>query len=77
MSTTETLFVRTKAGRIHNAARVGDQVLTDESCNVDDAAGDTEVLTAIPADVAFEALCRRCFPVPPAEVDAGDQGVEP
>lgn len=61
---TEVLYVRTKAGRIHNAAVVHDRVLTDEACNLDDAAGELEVLTALPVDVDEAALCDRCFKRP-------------
>lgn len=62
---TDLVFLRTPAGRFHKAAIVNDRArLTDEACNLDDVAGDPEVLTALPPDVSEEALCRRCFPTP-------------
>ena len=69
MNSAELVFLRTPAGRIHKAAIVDDRArMTDEACNLDDVAGDPEVLTQLPVDVAEEALCRRCFPPPAHEL---------
>lgn len=67
----DVIYVRTKAGRIHKAALVDDRPFTDEACNLDDAPGTEEVLTAVPEDTEHTALCGRCFP-PPVNEDAGE-----
>ena len=55
------VYPRTKAGRIHLGALVNDEVKVSEGCNLDDAAGESEILTELPVDVPLEALCKRCF----------------
>lgn len=56
------VYLRTKAGQLHRGTPDGDRVLSDERCNLDDAPGAEEVLTAIPEDAEPEAFCRWCFP---------------
>lgn len=58
------IYVRTRSGRIHRAAIVHDRVLVDEACNLDDAPGEEEVLTAIPEAADEAAFCGRCFADP-------------
>jgi hypothetical protein len=62
VSAAQPVYVRTKAGRVHQAAVVNDRVLVDEACNLDQAPGPEEVLTQLPEDLEPEAFCRRCFP---------------
>lgn len=60
------VYVVTRAGRIHRAAIVNDRTLTDEACNLDDAAGDLTVATELPESASPETCCDRCFPEGPA-----------
>ena len=48
------------SGTYHRAYRVGEAVLTNESCNLDDA-DDLEDVGALPPDVDHKALCERCL----------------
>lgn len=54
------IYVVTKAGRIHRGAVVGDQVLTDEACNLDDAEART-IWTELPEFASDATMCDRCL----------------
>jgi len=58
---TTVVYVRDADSKVHKAVLDGEATLTDERCNLD-ALRDREVLTELPQDVAYEALCQRCFP---------------
>lgn len=54
-------YVITAKGRIHKAAIVGDQVLTDERCNLDEA-GDRTIAFDLPESASDETCCDLCLP---------------
>lgn len=66
MSGAEVVVHVPASGKYHRAYQSGDDLLTAEACNLDDA-GALVVLESLPADVAHEALCRGCLAVPPQE----------
>jgi hypothetical protein len=49
------------SGRVHAAVRRGEELLTDERCNLDDAGDRDEVTVAQLADTDPDRLCKRCF----------------
>lgn len=53
-----------KEGKYHRGTISHDRLLTDEACNLDDAAS-RSYSTVIPDGTPAAMLCERCFPVEP------------
>lgn len=84
MTTVEEIVTRdNSSGRFHKRYRIGDRLLVDERCNLDQA-GDFEVMPqmsraidgrGVPVGTDATMLCKWCFPEAKEEDEDSDDSV--